>query len=303
MKLTKIISALALFGVLASGSSVFADGGMMNKSSHKKHKVVECAPKPVCEQPCYEAAPMPMKKCGLGSGMTFGIGASAGWPNENSDFVVASIPNTATFTNGGVAIPAATKAITFAQKHDSLYGVYANIGYMMDNGLEGNVEVGYNQLKFKDKNLSSNSIESNIVSGMFNVAYYIDLFDGMFLPYVTVGAGIGRLETKGTLQDATDPANPISVITFKDLTKTTFAYQAGAGISTSFDNVILGVGYQFKGFSSFSDSNSDLSVTVKQTAANAGAVTGGTLSPSSQFNFGSLKVNTHNITAFVKFAF
>lgn len=298
MKLTKIISAFALFGVLASGSNVFADGGMMTKSCNKKHKVVECAPKPACEQPCYDAAPMPMKKCGLGSGMTFGIGASAGWPNENSDFVVASIPTTATFATGGTTLANATEAITFAQKHDSLYGVYANIGYMMDNGLEGNVEVGYNQLKFKDKNLSSNSMESNIVSGMLNVAYYIDLFDGMFLPYVTVGAGIGRIETKGTLYDKANQEEA-NVITFKDLTKTTFGYQAGAGISTSFDNVILGVGYQFKGFSSFSDSNSDLNVTVKDAAG----TTGGTLNPSSQFNFGSLKINTHNITAFVKFAF
>lgn len=291
-KLTKIISGISIFGALVlSANASYADGDYpMHKKTHKA-KVVECEHKPVAE-PCYDAAPMSMKKCGLGSGMTFGVGVDFGFAiNGNSDFIVAAIP----VGTGTPAIPAAaTKAITFAQKHDSLYGAYANIGWMMDNGLEANVELGYHQLKFKDKNFSSNSMEDDILSGMLNLTYYADLFDGMFLPYVTVGAGIGRIDSKGTLYDTTDSATA-NVITFKDLTKTTFGYQAGVGVATSFDSIVLGVGYKFLGFSSFSDSNSDLSVTVVDKDAVGGVIN------SSAFNFGSKKINTHNVTVFAKF--
>jgi len=227
--------------------------------------------------------------------MTIGVGVDGGFSiNANSDFIVPVIPAAV----APVTVPGtATKAITFSQKRDSLYGAYASLGWMMANGLEANAEIAYHQFKMKDKNNTSNSIESDIVTGMLNVTYYADLFDGMFLPYVTVGAGIARNDSKGTLYDATD-ITTANVITFKDLTKTTFAYQAGAGIATSFDNVVLGVGYKFFGISSFSDNNGDLSVTVKDKAG-----VGGALVPSTPFTFGSMKVNTHNVTAFVKFAF
>lgn len=294
-KLTKIISAFAVFGALAFSSS-YADGDYMahKKNNKKAHKVVE-AEKPAMDNSCcYEASPISMKKSGLGSGMTIGVGVDGGFSiNSNSDFIVPGQKiDKANVTGSSSPTDIEFKTITFAQKRDSLYGAYASLGWMMANGLEANAEIAYHQFKFKDKTLASNSIESNIVSGMLNVTYYADLFDGMFLPYVTVGAGIARNESKGNLKDSSTDANMIS---FKDLTKTTFAYQAGAGIATSFDNVVLGVGYKFFGISSFSDSNSDLVATVKDTTSQTA-----TLNP---FNFGSMKVNTHNVTAFVKFAF
>ena len=148
-KLTKIISAFAVFGVLAFNSS-YADGDYMApKKHHKKAKVVECE-KPCVEQPCYEAAPMPMKKCGLGSGMTIGVGVDGGFSiNSNSDLIFnATVP--VGQPNPAVAIT--TKSITFSQKRDSLYGAYASLGWMMANGLEANAEIAYHQFKIKDKN-------------------------------------------------------------------------------------------------------------------------------------------------------
>jgi len=286
MKISKYISALAFLGVLAfNTSSSFADGDYMSSHS-KKHKApaseVSTPVSPV-EHHSFESAPVNMKKSGLSSGMTFGIGGNYGFAiNSNSDFVIPSI------TSNGVT----TKALTFAQKHDSLYGAYGNLGWMMENGLEANVQVGYDQLKFKDKNNSSNSLENTILSGMLNLIYHVDLFEGAFLPYVTLGAGVARVTTKGTLYDA--DKNSIAI---KDLIKTTFAYQAGAGVATSFENVVLGVGYKFLGVNGYSDVNSDISITIKDpTAAN-----GGVLDTVSLFSYGTNKLNTHNITAFVKF--
>lgn len=313
-KLTKIVSAFALFGVLAMNSS-YADGdyGMAAKKHNKKPKIVECE-KPMMEQPCYEAAPMSMKKSGLGSGMTLGVGVDGGFAvNSNSDFVISAIQvPIAAFGPLNPAAAFATQAITFNQKRDTLYGAYASLGWMMSSGIEANAEIAYHQFKLKDKNNSKNSIESDIVSGMLNVNYYIDMFDGMFLPYVTVGAGIARDKSKGTLFDntplvaagvAAGVQNGPNQVSFKDLTKTTFAYQAGAGIATSFDNVVLGVGYKFFGLASFSDSNTDLTASVvSQTGGNAVPVIVGNYALNN-LNFGSMKKNTHNVTAFVKFAF
>jgi opacity protein-like surface antigen len=132
----------------------------------------------------------------------------------------------------------------------------------------------------------------------------------MFLPYVTVGAGIARDKSKGTLFDnaplAATPAANLQTgpnqVSFKDLTKTTFAYQAGAGIATSFDNVVLGVGYKFFGLASFSDSNTDLTASVVSKTGTDVAPVIGTYALNN-LNFGSMKKNTHNVTAFVKFAF
>lgn len=323
--ISKLAKIMTVFGLVAfTGNIAFADGDYMHhnkKVSHKK--MVECETKPMIEPAC-EIAPMPMKKAGLGSGMTFGIGGDFGFAiNSNSDFDVASMtvttPNTATT---GVLKSITFGGANFSQKRDNAYGAYANLGWMMDNGLEANIEIGYHQIKNKDKTNSSSHIESDVLSGMINATYYVDLFDGMFLPYVTVGAGIARTEAKGTIYDNLNGSTIAQAITggtadstltssnsivFKDLTKTRFAYQAGVGISTSFDSVILGVGYKFFGVSSFSDSNSDAQATLNAGSANPNYPTGSVLSVDATSklseNFGSLQNNTHNITVFAKFLF
>lgn len=71
--------------------------------------------------------------------------------------------------------------------------------------------------------------------------------------------------------------------------KTYFKYEASAGVSTSFDSVILGLEYKFSGVPSFSDVSSDVSVTTNN------------IKVTNPFSYGNYKFNTHNVSASIKF--
>ncbi len=281
-KITKFLSLLSFFGALAL--TAHADGDYMHakKAHHAKTKAVEYNAPVHTEAPQFEQSPMSMKKGGLSSGMTFGIGGNYGFAiNSNSDFVV---PDIAAGAAAGAA--PAFAGTTFNQKHDSLYGGFVSLGWMMENGLGADVRVGYDQLKLKNKDNAKDSLESDIISATLNVTYYLDLFEGLFLPYVSIGGGLARINTKGTLYD--NAAAPVA-LAFKDLKKTYFKYEASAGVSTSFDSVILGLEYKFSGVPSFSDVSSDVSVTANN------------IKVTNPFSYGSYKFNTHNVSASIKF--
>jgi len=310
IKIKKIITAIAFFGVLASSSNLFTDGSyashkakkhnhtmhhanhhMNNSSSHSMH---DCA-----------LDKSSISKSGLASGMTFGFTGTYGFSlNSNSDFITPGFADDAfDFPNdaAGAAqvLQAPIPSMTFNQKLDTLYGASANIGWMMESGIEFAFNLGYSQVKLKDKINSNNTLESDLISGLLNLTYHLDLFNGFVVPYVNLGAGAVRLNAKGSLTSGTNTIN------FQDLIKITLGYTAGIGLATSIDNVIVGAGYNFFGTASFSDasSSSDLKVSVTGPVATAGnAVLTANLKDINNFSFNNMKINTHNINVFLKFA-
>jgi len=245
-------------------------------------------------------------KAGLASGMTFGFTGTYGFSlNSNSDFITPGFavdafdfPTTGTPAVAQV-LKNAIPSITFNQKLDTLYGASANIGWMMENGIELAFNLGYSQVKLKDKINSNNTLESDLISGLLNLTYHLDLFNGFVVPYVNLGAGAVRLNAKGSF---TSGANTLN---FQDLIKITLGYTAGLGLATSIDNVIVGAGYNFFGTASFSDtsSSSDLKVSVTgPTNATNNPILSANLKDINNFSFNNMKINTHNINVFLKFA-
>jgi len=291
-KLGKILASAALFGALAFNSSTaFADGGMACNKPAKKKCHTECV-KP-CETPC-EIMPMHQKKECM-DGMMFGVFGDFGVGiNSNSDFALGVIKT----GTGNPPVPAAdTTAVTFIQRRDSAYGGGVQFGWMMANSLEAFIELSYKQIQNKSSSDNSNKIESDILSGMIGVNYFVDLFNGLFLPFVGVAGGIARNKASGTIYDKPNHEEA-NVITFDNLVKTHFCYQVGIGVATNFDNAILGLEYKFFTGPSVSSSNSDFTVNVVDPDG-----AGGALANPSSVNFGSLKNNAHFLTVFFKFLF
>jgi len=292
-KLGKILASAALFGALAfNTTSAFADGDMGYGKPSKKKCHTEVL-KPACETPC-EMTPMPMKKECMGEGMMFSAFGDFGVGiNSNSDFLLGVIP-----AQAAPETPV-TLGVTFVQKRDSAYGGGVQFGWMMANSLEAFIELSYKQVQNKSASDVFNKIESDILSGMIGANYYLDLFNGLFLPFVGVAGGISRTKASGTLEDALDQTTA-NLISFDNLVKTRFCYQVNVGAATNFDNVIVGIAYKFFGHSSISDSGSDFNINVTGPAGTP--PTAALLNPTA-INFGSLKNNVHFITAFFKFLF
>jgi len=234
------------------------------------------------------------------NGFTLGFSGHYGAAiNSNSDFIVNPIAEDAPIFDP--VLQGATNEITFAQKYDSLYGGAVSFGYMMNSGIEANAELSFNQLKLKDNNHKSNSIDANIFGGTVGMTYYADIIPNILTPYLGFGIGFARVNAKGKLYDAADiTADATNLITFEDLIKTTLQYKLKAGISKSLNNTLIGFGYEFVAINSIADAGSDLTVKVAGKNA-AGAVTGGKLQPTEPFKFNSLRLENHNLSLFVKF--
>ena len=170
---------------------------------------------------------------------------------------------------------------------------------MMANSLEAFIELSYKQVKNKSTSDVFNKIESDIFSGMIGANYYIDLFNGLFLPFVGVAGGIARTKASGTFEDALDQTTA-NLISFDNLVKTRFCYQVNIGAAPNFDNAIVGLVYKFFGHSSISDSGSDFNINVTGPAGDP--ATAAITNPTA-INFGSLKNNVHFLSVFFKFLF
>lgn len=240
-------------------------------------------------------------------GMVFGFGGNfSGGIHSNDDFRLntQNILNT-NFTDTLAGANVSTKELVFDQKFDQGYGAYAQLGWMLNNCLEITGEVGYNQLKNKDRNHSQNRIESDIWSGMLNLNYYLNLLKGRFLPYVGLGMGFARIHADGHLYqnfyDA-DQKNDYSMqVSFRDLEKVTFAYQAGLGVATYVSsNAMVGAGYKYFATRGIDQNDDDLNakVSLYQNGQQVCEVNN-----IHQIDFGSLKHENHMLNVFVKFVF
>ena len=248
--------------------------------------------KAACDTPS-EMTPMPMKKECMGEGMMFGAFGDFGVGiNSNSDFALGVIPAQA----APLPVTAVTLPVTFVQKRDSAYGGGIQFGWMMANSLEAFIELSYKQVQNNSTTDVFNKIESDILSGMIGANYYVDLFNGLFLPFV---GGISRTKASGTLEDALDQTKS-NLISFDNLVKTRFCYQVNVGAATNFDNAIIGLVYKFFGHSSISDSGSDFNINV---TGPAGDPETAALANPTAINFGSLKNNVHLLSVFFKFLF
>ena len=294
-KLGKILASAALFGALAfNATSAFADGEIGYGKPSKKKCHTE-ALKAACDTPS-EMTPMPMKKECMGEGMMFGAFGDFGVGiNSNSDFALGVIPAQA----APLPVTAVTLPVTFVQKRDSAYGGGIQFGWMMANSLEAFIELSYKQVQNNSTTDVFNKIESDILSGMIGANYYVDLFNGLFLPFVGVAGGISRTKASGTLEDALDQTKS-NLISFDNLVKTRFCYQVNVGAATNFDNAIIGLVYKFFGHSSISDSGSDFNINV---TGPAGDPETAALANPTAINFGSLKNNVHLLSVFFKFLF
>jgi len=217
---------------------------------------------------------------GLTPGMVAGIIGDIGFAiNENSDFVYD---------------PAGDKKdiSTFNAKIDSSYGGSILFGYLMENGLEGALEVGYRQTKEKDKTTASR-LESDQWFGMIRGTYYLDL-QTMVYPYIMAGIGIVRSDIKATL--IKDDGTATDVAKISDLKKNKLGYQAGVGLSTVMQSAIIGIGYKFFGVAKIQDTDDYTDAKFTDFAAKP-------VADLTKVKFGSINQNFHTVEAFIKMVF
>ena len=216
---------------------------------------------------------------GLTPGMIAGIGGDIGFAiNENTD---------TKFTPNG------TDFATFSAKKDTSYGVYGIVGYMMENGIEGALEVGYRQFKQKDK-VSESTFKSKQMFGMIRGTYYLDM-QTMVYPYLMAGIGLARSDISASLvKDAGNAATDVATIDSLKVNK--FAYQAGVGISTVMQSAILSVGYKYFGIAQIDDKDSSTDAVYTDFAGAAPA-------DLTKVKFGKISQNIHTVEANVKLVF
>ena len=129
---------------------------------------------------------------GLTPGMTFGVGAE--WmfgikTNRDLSYIVDTAPVGTALGDGDL--------YSLDMKRDNGYGGSVSVGYLMDSGFEGGLEVLYKELKYKDA-VSKSTLETTNLIGLLKGTYYIDL-GSMIYPYITAGVGIAHISAKGTI--------------------------------------------------------------------------------------------------------
>jgi opacity protein-like surface antigen len=229
---------------------------------------------------------------GMTPGMMIGIGGDMLFAiKENTDtkYVVGDVPKETALV--------AKDTYTLSTKKDSGYGGNVSFGYLMDNGLAGELELGYRDIKYKDK-VNKSTAETTNMTAILKGTYYIDL-GSMIYPYVTAGAGIARVDAKGTIYNAdatkgaVTPAVADTFVKFDSMKQNVLAYQAGAGITTTVGSAMLGAGYKFFGTYKMEDSKDHTDMTVADGV-------GGKFTNYKDFTFGKFTQNIHTIEIFAK---
>jgi opacity protein-like surface antigen len=166
---------------------------------------------------------------GLTPGMTIGLGGDYVFKiNENTNFAPEITPGNKT---------------TFNASKDKGWGGNVSFGYMMENGILGELELGYRDLKYVDSKTTTNTLETTNMLGLLRGTYYIDL-GSMVYPYITAAAGAVRINAKGK----------IDTLDFSDLTAWKVAADAGLGLAVSMDSFIVSLGAKASWNQAISDS-------------------------------------------------
>ena len=223
---------------------------------------------------------------GLTPGMTFGVGAE--WMfgiKTNKDLSYKVLPA----ANGLTA----NDIYSLDMKRDNGYGGSVSVGYLMDSGFEGGLEVLYKELKYKDA-VSKSTLETTNLIGLLKGTYYIDL-GSMIYPYITAGVGIAHISAKGTIYKvpAAAAAGPTEFVKFTDMKANKLAGDAGIGIAAAMQSALFSVGVKASTNQNMEDSKSYTDMKVVNGAGTA-------FTSNSDFAFGKLSQMNYEVEAKLK---
>ena len=225
---------------------------------------------------------------GLTPGMTFGVGAE--WMfgiKTNKDLSYKVLPA----ANGLTA----NDIYSLDMKRDNGYGGSVSVGYLMDSGFEGGLEVLYKELKYKDA-VSKSTLETTNLIGLLKGTYYIDL-GSMIYPYITAGVGIAHISAKGTIYNADQAmaaaAGAPQFVKFTDMKANKLAGDAGIGIAAAMQSALFSVGVKASTNQNMEDSKSYTDMKVVDGAGDA-------FTSNSDFAFGRLTQMNYEVEAKLK---
>ena len=209
---------------------------------------------------------------GLTPGMTFGVGAE--WmfgikTNKDLSYTV------------GAAAPAGTALVpkdvhSLDMKRNEGYGGSVSVGYLMDSGFEGGIEVLYKELKYKDA-ANKGMLETTNLIGLLKGTYYIN--------------------AKGTIYNAdakkaADAGAP-QFVKFSDMKANRLAGDAGIGIAAAMQSALFSIGIKASANQSMEDSKSYSDMKVADGV-------GGAFASNSDFAFGKLPQMNYEVEAKLK---
>ena len=224
---------------------------------------------------------------GLTPGMTFGVGAE--WmfgikTNRDLSYTVGTTPV-------GTAL-VEEDLYSLDMKRDNGYGGSVSVGYLMDSGFEGGLEVLYKELKYKDA-VSKSTLETTNLIGLLKGTYYIDL-GSMIYPYITAGVGISHISAKGTLYRVpVAAAGATEFVKFTDMKANKLAGDAGIGIAAAMQSALFSVGVKASTNQNMEDSKSYTDMKVVDGAGDA-------FTSNSDFAFGRLTQMNYEVEAKLK---
>ena len=221
---------------------------------------------------------------GLTPGMTFGVGAEWMFGIKTNKDLSYTATNVAGLTAGNI--------YSLDMKRDNGYGGSVSVGYLMDSGFEGGLEVLYKELKYKDA-VSKSTLETTNLIGLLKGTYYIDL-GSMIYPYITAGVGISHISAKGTLYRVpVAAAGPTEFVKFTDMKANKLAGDAGVGIAAAMQSALFSVGVKASTNQNMEDSKSYTDMKVVNGA-------GAAFTNSSAFAFGKLSQMNYEVEAKLK---
>jgi opacity protein-like surface antigen len=260
----------------------------------------------------------------IAPGMTFGVGAE--WVlgiDKNNDFSFRP-----TSSVHGTLIDEHDE-FTFHSHKDHGFGASVSIGYLMENGFEGGVEILYRHLKYNShhghhgnhghdhdhdhghehNNINDNNhdehhghshgynnghsyMETHNLIGLLKGTYYIDL-GSMVYPYVTAGIGIAHIKAEGKIYNKNHSKHDSKqFIKFHDIRANKLAGDAGVGIAVAMQNTLLSLGVKVSGNQHISGGHHH---NVKVTDGS-----GKHFSNNHDFNFGKLTQVNYEVEAKIK---
>ena len=224
---------------------------------------------------------------GLTPGMTFGVGAEWMFGIKTNRDLSYTATNAHGLTQGEI--------YSLDMKRDNGYGGSVSVGYLMDSGFEGGLEVLYKELKYKDA-VSKSTLETTNLIGLLKGTYYIDL-GSMIYPYITAGVGISHISAKGTIVNADQTtaaaAGAPQFVKFTDMKANKLAGEVGVGIAAAVQSALFSVGVKASTNQNMEDSKSytDMKVVNGNGAA---------FNNSSDFAFGKLSQMNYEVEAKLK---
>lgn len=224
------------------------------------------------------------------------VGIDVGMPfavKGTKDFTIpagTAVPNTrSSLTNPSTR--AIATAIAFDSEKDGGFIGSVTLGYMMGDGVEAGLRIGYFKDKLKDKTSNSKSvIEADNIFALANGRYYLDM--DSFYPFAGVGIGAARVNAQGTIYD--NGATPAEVLKFDSMIGYTIAYSAQIGVAMDLSPVLVGVNYELFGVGNIKEGKDYDDMTGKFDSLDIGTTTG-KVSPK-EVKFGKFNQLAHIIS-------